>query len=225
MNGVRPLVICGPSGSGKSTLVKKMLEEFPDKFGFSVSHTTRQPRPGEEHGKHYHFVEAEDMKRAIDEGHFIEHAVFSGNRYGTSKAAVKTIAGQGKVCVLDIDVQGVKQVKNTDLNPWSVFVKPPSLDSLRQRLTDRKTETEESLRKRLSIAEEEIRYGTTPGNFDIVIVNDDLERAYGELRAFLVDNVLKNKVTVLLQCDGDKRGLRLKIMLEVSLEEKITSND
>ncbi|XP_018566937.1 guanylate kinase-like isoform X2 [Anoplophora glabripennis] len=192
---VRPLLIFGPSGSGKSTLVKKMLEEFPDKFGFSVSHTTRKPRPGEEHGKHYHFIDVESMKRAIEERKFLEHAVFSGNYYGTSKAAVEEIAKQDKVCVLDIDVQGVRQVKKTDLNPWSVFVKPPSMESLKQRLVDRKTETEESLDKRLSRAQEEIEYGTTPGNFDLVIVNDDLDRAYSQLREFVVDKVLKNKVT------------------------------
>lgn len=96
---------------------------------------------------------------------------------------------------MDIDVQGVKQVKDADLNPWSVFVKPPSMESLRQRLIDRKTETEESLDRRLDRAEAEIEYGTTPGNFDLVIVNDDLDRAYAELRAFVVDKVLKNKVT------------------------------
>ncbi|KAJ8926554.1 hypothetical protein NQ314_021070 [Rhamnusium bicolor] len=102
---------------------------------------------------------------------------------------------KSKVCVLDIDMQGVRQVKNTDLNPWSIFIKPPSLESLKQRLTDRKTETEESLNKRLSRAEEEIKYGTTPGNFNAVIVNDDLDRAYNELKEFVVDKVLKNKVS------------------------------
>lgn len=81
--GPRPLVICGPSGSGKSTLLKKLFKEFPDTFGFSVSHTTRKPRPGEENGVHYHFVSVEDMQAAIENGEFIETAVFSGNMYGT----------------------------------------------------------------------------------------------------------------------------------------------
>lgn len=81
--GLRPLTICGPSGSGKSTLLKRLLEEYPDTFGFSVSHTTRNPRPGEEDGKHYHFTTKEDMQREIDEGKFIESAVFSNNIYGT----------------------------------------------------------------------------------------------------------------------------------------------
>lgn len=95
MTRIRPLLLCGPSGSGKSTLVKKMLAEFPDRFGFSVSHTTRKPRPGEEHGKDYYFTDEETMKMDIEEGKFIESAVFSGNRYGTSKKAVEDIAKQG----------------------------------------------------------------------------------------------------------------------------------
>ncbi|KAG5899247.1 hypothetical protein JTB14_035425 [Gonioctena quinquepunctata] len=192
-SAIRPLLICGPSGSGKSTLVTKMLEEFPDKFGFSVSHTTRKPRPGEEHGVHYHFTNVNSMKEAIEKGNFLESAVFGENMYGTSKAAVEDIANQGKVCILDIDVQGVKQVKNTDLNPWSVFINPPSLDELKQRLVNRKTECEESLQKRLGKAGEEIQYGTTPGNFDKIIVNDDFDSAYNELRQFVEQYVLENK--------------------------------
>ncbi|XP_057661335.1 uncharacterized protein LOC130896933 isoform X3 [Diorhabda carinulata] len=187
---IRPLIICGPSGVGKSTLVAKILEEYPEKFGFSVSHTTRKPRPGEKDGVHYHFTTVEKMKNAIADGNFIESAVFSGNMYGTSKMAVQEIANNGKVCILDIDVQGVKQIKCTDLNAWSIFVKPPSLDALKERLLSRKTETEESLQKRLGIAEEEIKYGITPGNFDLVIVNDDFERAYKEFKDFIVNNVL-----------------------------------
>lgn len=82
-HGPRPLVVCGPSGSGKSTLLKKLFAEYPNAFGFSISHTTRKPRPGEEHGVHYHFVEIEHMKAAITRGEFIETATFSGNMYGT----------------------------------------------------------------------------------------------------------------------------------------------
>lgn len=106
----RPLVLFGPSGSGKSTLVKKMLEDFPEKFGFSVSHTTRKPRPGEENGVHYYFTNWDTMKKDIDEGKFLEHAVFGGNHYGTSRAAVDAVQRAGKVllfkylcvCVLEI---------------------------------------------------------------------------------------------------------------------------
>ncbi|CAG9856134.1 unnamed protein product [Phyllotreta striolata] len=187
---VRALIVCGPSGVGKSTMVARILDEFPDSFGFSVSHTTRKPRPGERDGVHYHFTDPETMKGAIADGQFLEHALFGGNMYGTSKAAVEKIAANGKVCILDIDVQGVKQVKTTDLNPWSIFVRPPSLEALKERLLGRKTETEDSMRKRLGKAQEEIDYGTQPGNFDLVIVNDNLDRAYGEFKDFIVENVL-----------------------------------
>lgn len=98
----RPLVLCGPSGVGKSTIVAKITKEYPNAFGFSVSHTTRQPREGEVDGVSYHFVDTESMQKAIDSDEFIETAVFSGNMYGTSKAAVKTVMDEGKICILDI---------------------------------------------------------------------------------------------------------------------------
>ncbi|XP_063929680.1 guanylate kinase [Zophobas morio] len=192
MSKLRPLVLCGPSGSGKSTLLKKMMEDFPDKFGFSISHTTRKPRPGEVDGQHYHFTTVEDMQKAILDGQFIEHATFCGNMYGTSKAAVNFVREQGKICVLDIDVQGVKQVKNTDLDPLYVFIKPPSLDELKKRLTARKTETEESLLHRLKVASEELDYGTED-NFDCIVINDNLEHAYVQLKTFLESQVFGDK--------------------------------
>ena len=142
----RPLVLCGPSGSGKSTLMKKLMAEFGEYFGFSVSHTTRQPRPGEEDGKDYHYVTRETMLDLVGKGEFIENAEFSGNMYGTSKKAVEEVLARGRICILDIDVQGVKAVKKTDLSPLLVFMQPPSLEVLEQRLRDRGTETEESLR-------------------------------------------------------------------------------
>lgn len=186
---LKPLVLCGPSGSGKSTLMKKMLDDFPDRFGFSTSHTTRKPRAGEVDGTHYHFTNATEMRRAIDRGDFIESATFCGNMYGTSKAAVEQVRAQGKVCILDIDVQGVKQVKRTDLDPWYVFVQPPSLDELRKRLSARNTETDESLAHRLKVAGEEMAYGADPKNFDFIVINDNLEHAYAQLKGFLLDKV------------------------------------
>ncbi|XP_063982095.1 guanylate kinase isoform X2 [Diachasmimorpha longicaudata] len=187
--GPRPLVLCGPSGSGKSTLIKRMFEEFPDKFGFSISHTTRQPRPGEEHGKHYYFTTKEKMQDQIDRGEFIESAVFSDNTYGTSKKAVEDVMEAGKICVLDIDMQGVKQIKNTSLNPLLVFIRPPSIEELEKRLLARKTETAESLQRRLLAAAVEIRFGDEPGNFHRIITNDDVDKAFGELREFILDEV------------------------------------
>jgi len=185
MSGPVPLVLCGPSGAGKSTLLKKMLEKYRKHFGFSVSHTTRKPRAGEEDGKAYHFVSRENMELAIGRGEFIEHAVFAANMYGTSKAAVETVRAKGLICILDIDVQGVRSMKQTDLNPNYVFVKPPSIEELEKRLKARGTETEESLARRLDAAHQDLLYGDEPGNFHLVLINDDLEETYTKLENFL----------------------------------------
>jgi len=184
-----PLVLCGPSGSGKSTVLKKLLAEYDDCFGFSVSHTTRQPRKGELDGKDYHFVTREEMTELIEKNAFIEHAQFSGNMYGTSKQAVQHVLNSGKICILDIDVQGVISVKETELKPKFVFIKPPSLEVLEERLRGRGTETEESLNKRLSAAAKELEYGETDGNFDIIIINDEVEKAYSALKQFVIQDL------------------------------------
>ncbi|XP_023725450.1 guanylate kinase isoform X2 [Cryptotermes secundus] len=193
-HGPRPLVICGPSGSGKSTLLQRLFAEFPHKFGFSVSHTTRSPRPGEVDGKHYHFTTKEAMTEAIARGEFIESAEFSQNIYGTSKAAVHAVLSEGKVCVLDIDMQGVKKVKQLDMNPLYIFIMPPSVEELESRLRERGTETAESLQRRLDAAREEIEYGNTPDNFDLVVVNHSLDKAYASLREFVVRELGNDKV-------------------------------
>ncbi|XP_043793423.1 guanylate kinase isoform X2 [Apis laboriosa] len=187
--GPCPLVLCGPSGSGKSTLIKKLFEEFPDTFGYSVSHTTRAPRPGEEDGKHYHFTTKEKMQKQIEQDEFIETAIFSGNMYGTSKRAVEEVQQMGKVCVLDIEIQGVEQVKRSSLDPLYIFIKPPSIEELEKRLRARKTETEDVLKQRLSIAKVEMEYGEKTGNFDIVIENDNFSKAYNILKEFVMSNL------------------------------------
>ncbi|KAK2725107.1 guanylate kinase-like [Artemia franciscana] len=192
----RPFVLCGPSGVGKSTLIKKMMVEFGDILEFSVSHTTRAPRTGEVDGIDYFFTTKSEMERSISNGEFIEHAVFSGNIYGTSKMAVEKVQELGKICVLDIERQGVMQIKKTDLNPHLIFIKPPSMEELKNRLISRGTETEELLKKRLSVAEEEIDFGEIPGNFHKIIVNDDIHKAYSELKEYLltqIQDVRKNR--------------------------------
>ncbi|KXN71577.1 guanylate kinase, partial [Conidiobolus coronatus NRRL 28638] len=180
-----PIVISGPSGTGKSTLLKKLFEEFPNKFGFSVSHTTRQPRAGEEDGISYNFVSREKMIKEVEEGKFIESAEFSGNMYGTSIEAVRKVRDAGKICILDIDMQGVISVKKTDLNAKFVFIAPPSVEELEKRLRGRNTETEDSLKKRLEAAKSELAFAETPGNHDRIIVNNDLDVAYNELKDFI----------------------------------------
>ncbi|XP_040911019.1 guanylate kinase isoform X4 [Toxotes jaculatrix] len=193
MAGPRPVVLSGPSGAGKSTLLKKLMKEYDSVFGFSVSHTTRNPRPGEENGKDYHYVTREVMQASIDNGEFIENAEFSGNMYGTSKAAVQDVQAKNLICILDIDMQGVKNIKKTDLSPIYISIQPPSMAVLEKRLRDRKTESEESLQKRLHAAKVEMEFSKEPGVFDAIIVNDSLEDAYGQLKHALLEEINKVK--------------------------------
>ncbi|KAM3441906.1 hypothetical protein MY4824_001320 [Beauveria thailandica] len=181
----RPVVISGPSGVGKGTLFNLLRERHPDAFGFSVSHTTRTPRSGEEDGKHYHFVQMQDFEDLIAKDGFVEHAEFSGNRYGTSKMTIEEQTKKGRIVLLDIEMEGVKQIKNSSIAARYVFIAPPSVQQLEQRLRGRGTETEASIQKRLAQANKELEYSQTPGVHDLIIVNDDLETAYKELDAFI----------------------------------------
>ena len=191
-NPPKPLVICGPSGVGKSTIIKILTDEFPGLFGFSVSHTTRKPRSGECDGVNYHYVTRDNFLFLKEKGDFIETAEFSGNMYGTSKMAVQSIQGKGQICILDIEMQGVIQIKKIcELQPHYVFIQPPSIEELERRLKERKTETEESLKRRLDTAKRELEYGANPNNFDIIIVNDDVDKASSELRSFMIEHIEK----------------------------------
>ncbi|KAI5292466.1 hypothetical protein KEM52_006336 [Ascosphaera acerosa] len=183
----RPVVLSGPSGTGKSTLLKKLFAEFPQTFGFSVSHTTRSPRPGEQDGREYYFTTREAFLDLVKADGFIEHAQFGGNYYGTSKQAVKTVAEQQRICILDIEMEGVKQVKKSDLNARFLFVAPPSEEELERRLRGRGTEDEESLQKRLAQAKNELEYAKQHGVHEKIVVNDDVDRAYQEMRDWIVD--------------------------------------
>lgn len=178
----RPVCLCGPSGAGKSTLITRLQKDHPEKFGFSVSHTTRKPRTGEVDGKHYQFVSENEMRHEIEKGLFIEWASVHGNLYGTSVAAVKKVCDSGKMCILDIDVQGVRALKakqnELELNPFYIFVIPPSMEELERRLRARGTESEESLGKRMKVASLEIAQAEI---CDFKVVNDDLDKAYSEL--------------------------------------------
>eukprot|EP00850_Spirogloea_muscicola_P010473 SM000062S19859 [mRNA] locus=s62:17894:24969:+ [translate_table: standard] len=181
----RAVVICGPSGVGKGTLISKLQQDYPDRVGFSVSHTTRKPREGEVNGTHYHFTERAWMETAVKDGEFLEHADVHGNMYGTSLAAAEAVNKLGKMCVLDIDVQGAQQVKKSPMEALFVFISPPSFEELERRLRGRGTETEAQIQKRLGNAKAEIEKGKDPSLFQHVLVNDDLESTYCKLKLLL----------------------------------------
>eukprot|EP01116_Phalansterium_solitarium_P017932 TRINITY_DN4568_c0_g1_i2.p1 TRINITY_DN4568_c0_g1~~TRINITY_DN4568_c0_g1_i2.p1 ORF type:complete len:257 (+),score=83.15 TRINITY_DN4568_c0_g1_i2:30-773(+) len=181
-----PIAISGPSGVGKGTLITRLLKDYPNNFGFSVSHTTRKPREGEKDGVHYNFTTIESIKEEIDQGKFIEHANVHGNYYGTSKEAVEKVVNEGKVCVLDIDVQGCESVKRSGIPCRFLFVQPPTLDELERRLRGRGTESEDRIVTRLTNARKEMEYLRKDGFFDYVIVNDDLDQAYADLKKIVL---------------------------------------
>ncbi|MCJ1347647.1 guanylate kinase [Peltigera leucophlebia] len=147
--------------------------------------TTRSPRPGEVNGREYNFTTKEDFLQLVEARGFIEYAQFGGNYYGTSVKAVKDVAEKGRICVLDIEMEGVKQVKKTDLNARILFLSPPSLQVLEERLRGRGTENEDSLQKRLKQAEVEIAFAKEAG--EKLVLNDDLDRAYQEVEEWVVD--------------------------------------
>mmetsp|Transcript_3748 Transcript_3748/g.4263 ORF Transcript_3748/g.4263 Transcript_3748/m.4263 type:complete len:377 (+) Transcript_3748:65-1195(+) len=181
-SNLEPLVVCGPSGVGKGTVIDCLRKRFPSNiFGFSISHTTRQPRPGEIHGQHYYFTIIGDMQRAIDQDKFIEHALVHGNYYGTSKEIIEVLQGEDKITILDIDMQGVKSVKRSAVAAKFIFIAPPSMIDLENRLRGRGTETEEAIQKRLGNAVKEMEYGQQDGEFDRIFINHDVESTVDEM--------------------------------------------
>lgn len=186
-NVLRPLIVCGPSGVGKGTIISNYMNNFAfaQNFGFTTSHTTRDPRPGEIDGIDYHFLSRPRMENAIKEGKFIEYAQVHGNLYGTSFDAIRHVQENlQKICLLDIDIQGIKNIKNHEIREEfptvksnCIFIAPPSMHILEERLKGRGTESEESLKMRTLNAKEEMQYGMGEGNFDYIIINDDLEQA------------------------------------------------
>jgi guanylate kinase len=170
-------VITGPSGVGKGTLIRGLLEQVPE-LELSVSATTRRPRPGEREGVDYHFLTPDQFERHIAEGDFLEHATYSGNRYGSLRSEVQRRLGQGRPVVLEIEVQGARQVRETMPDALFVFIAPPSREALRARLIGRGTDTSQQVDGRMRTADQEL---AAQAEFPHVIVNDRLERATEEL--------------------------------------------
>jgi len=174
-------VISAPSGAGKTTLTGQVLKQFPQ-LSYSISHTTRKPRQGEIHGRDYFFIEDQEFQARIAQDQWIEWAQVHGNFYGTDKAFVSEKLEKGENLLLDIDVQGAKQIMNSDLGLVSIFILPPSIEVLEQRLESRGTDSPSVIAHRMENARWEM---DQQGAYNHVIVNDDLGQAIVELCSIL----------------------------------------
>jgi guanylate kinase len=178
------LILSSPSGAGKTTLTRMLLERSPE-LRFSVSHTTRAARSNEVDGRDYHFVDRPRFLQLVAEGAFLEWAEVHGNLYGTSIAEIERARATGGCTgmIFDIDYQGARQIKSKVDDVVSVFILPPSMTELERRLRGRASETEEAVRVRYAVAEREIEHYAL---FDYIIVNDDVQRAFDELRSVTI---------------------------------------
>ncbi|GLQ96851.1 guanylate kinase [Dyella mobilis] len=174
-------IVAAPSGAGKSTLVNALLEREPG-ISLSISHTTRPPRPGEQYGRHYYFVERAEFEREVAEGIFLEHAEVHGNFYGTSCKTVQELLEQGRDVLLEIDWQGAAQIRKTKPDCVSVFILPPSRTELERRLRGRGSDSEEVIERRLRNSRGEIAHAH---EFDYIVVNDRFEDALDGIQAIV----------------------------------------
>jgi guanylate kinase len=166
-------VITGPSGVGKGTLIRLLRERMPE-LALSVSATTRRPRPGETQGEHYHFLSDDEFERHVAAGDFVEWAEYSGRRYGTLREELERHTSGGRPVLLEIEVQGARQVRETLPGAVQIFIRPPDDEALRDRLIGRGTDDAEQVERRLRVAQEELE---AAGEFQHVVVNDRLDEA------------------------------------------------
>ncbi|MEM1109918.1 MAG: guanylate kinase [Planctomycetota bacterium] len=177
------LIISGPSGVGKSTLTNALLENLD--ADLSVSMTTRPMSKSDVDGEHYHFVDVKTFEQTIIDQQFLEHAVYNGNYYGTPRKYVQEKLDSGRIVILEIDVEGARQVKQSMPSSFAIFIKPPSEDALIERLRGRQREDEETIQKRFSLAKKEIAFAESTDVYDAFVVNDDFDRAVEEIETLI----------------------------------------
>jgi guanylate kinase len=177
----RLFVIAAPSGAGKTSLVRALMERHPS-LRFSISYTTRAKRPNETHGRDYFFVSKDEFQAMVARGEFLEHAQVFDNYYGTARAQVEASLAAGQDLILEIDWQGAQQIRRALPECRSIFILPPSRDELERRLRGRGTDAEEVIQRRLKDAATDMTHWS---EFDYVVVNDDFERALGDLHAIV----------------------------------------
>ena len=180
-------VVSAPSGAGKTSLVRALLSAEPE-VRLSISYTTRRPRPGEADGRDYHFVTPDDFERMLEAGEFLESATVHGNRYGTSQKWIQSELSLGHDVLLEIDWQGAQQVRKLMRGVVSIFILPPSLEALQERLVGRGQDSEEVIARRLDAAREEMSHGA---EFEYAIINDDFDRAARDLTSIIRAERLK----------------------------------
>ncbi|MEA5485949.1 MULTISPECIES: guanylate kinase [Pseudanabaena] len=178
------IVVTGPSGVGKGTLLQKLLERYPDRILFSISATTRSPRTGEEHGREYFFWDRAEFEQKRDTGEFLEWAEYAGNLYGTPRKPIDQAIALGQIVLLEIELEGARQVAQSFPSAKRIFIAPPSMEVLENRLRDRSTDSDEQIIKRLRHAKLEV---AAAHEFDITIINDDLEIALQQLESAMFD--------------------------------------
>lgn len=179
-------IVSAPSGAGKTTIMRGLMQQM-EGLAFAISHTTRPPRPGEVDGHDYHFVSSEEFGRMVEAGDFVEWAEVHGNRYGTSRSMLESMVSAGTDVLHDIDVQGARQIRESGIKAVFVFVLPPSLSVLEQRLRGRQSDSDEVIRRRLENAIEEIRGYCM---YDYVILNDGLDNAIEDFRSIVASGRL-----------------------------------
>ena len=181
MQAGKLIVLTGPSGVGKGTLLRALLQRHPELY-VSISVTTRAPRPGEVDGQHYYFVNRNQFERMVANGELLEWAEFAGNYYGTPRLAVEDKIREGHQVILEIELEGARQVRQTFPKALRIFILPPSLSELEFRIRNRGQDSEEAIARRLQRAQEEI---DAANEFDIQIINDDFEQALAQIEAAL----------------------------------------